>query len=265
MHRCRSGPRLRLLCGALSLALLLSGCNDLFEVSPYDVEVPADLIDTGSANDARVITLVDQHQGPLTIGFISDPHFYYDRLRAEVARMEADPEIRFIVVTGDLTDQGLDREFEWFVRGMEETGKPWLTTIGNHDHLSNGRQVYERMLGARNRYLDAGPYRFVIFDDVVYESDVPVDTTWLSTVVSGAVDRQVIVLTHIPTWTDQLEGPLGQGIHAILARNNVKLVLHGHLHYFLDHRPYGDDVRYVMAPWPRDGGHVKVTLDGTMV
>jgi 3',5'-cyclic AMP phosphodiesterase CpdA len=249
----------------VTFLLAVSGCDDLFEVTPYDVEVPDDLVGIGASNEVRIRTLLDGTSGPITFGVTSDPHYYYDRLNAEVSRMDADADIRFVVVTGDLTEQGLDQEYEWFAREMNTTSKPWLAVIGNHDHLSNGRQIYERMFGPRNRYLDAGDHRLVVFDDVVYESEAPPDTTWLAAAVAGADGRQVTVLTHIPDWTDALEGPMGDGIHAILARNGVRLVLHGHLHGFVDHFPYGDSVRYVCAPWPRDGGHMKVTLDGADV
>jgi Icc protein len=248
---------------ALAVALSLSGCEDLFEVTPYDVEVPEELVNIGADHEARVQGIMEQHEGPITIGFISDPHYHYDRLHEEVMRMDADPEIRFVLVAGDITEQGLDQEFAWFATTMNSSAKPWITAIGNHDHLSNGRRIYERMFGSRNRVVDAGDHRLVIFDDVVYESDAPPDTSWLAAAVAGAGGRQVTVLTHIPDWTDALEGPMGQGIHAILARNGVRLVLHGHIHGFIDHHPYDDSVRYVCAPWPRDGGHVKVTLDGT--
>ena len=243
--------------------LLLTGCGEVFDMTPYDVRPPAGLRGLTSEHLARIASAGVGAVGPVTIGFISDPHYHYGDLADVVSHMRADPSIDLVVVPGDLTDQGLLGEFEWFARTMGGLTVPWLAVIGNHDHLGNGRLVYEAMFGPRNFTMDLPGHRFIFFDDTVWESDMPPDLAWLDKALADAGERIPIVVAHIPPFTDQLEGVYEEPLRQRLADAGVPLFIHGHLHRYGQSEPYRDGVRYLGIPWPEDRSYVKLVVDGT--
>ncbi len=238
------------------------GCGKLFDLTPYDASPPDDLRDLTATHMARIRSDLEGHQGPFTFALTSDPHYHYGDLTDIVAHMRNDASIRFVVVPGDLSDQGLIEEFTGFARVMEELSVPWLATIGNHDHLGNGPGIYETMFGPRDFVMDLPVHRFIFFDDTVWESDTPPDLAWLSNALAGAGDRVPIVIAHIPPYSDQLQGSLEYAMRDLMAGDTVPLFIHGHQHAFNDHEPYLDGVRYLCVPWPKKRAYVKVTLDG---
>lgn len=167
-----------------------------------------------------------------------------------------------VIVPGDLTDQGILQEFQWFTDMMTDLNKPWIATIGNHDHLSNGRLIYEEMFGARNFIVDLAGYRFIFFDDTVWESDFPVDLDWLENALEGAAANIPIVIAHIPINNDQLADGTGDRIRELLDLHEVELFVHGHLHAFVDQPASGGGVHYLGIPWPRSRHFVRVQLTG---
>ena len=200
----------------------------------------------------------------MTIAFTSDPHFYYGDLADVVSHMNNDPEIDAVIIPGDVADQGLLTEFIWYNDVISKLDRPYITLIGNHDHLSNGRQIYERMFGPRNFTVDVHDHRFIFFDDTVWESDEVPDLAWLAQALAFAGERIPVLITHIPTYTDQLEDEFGGEMHAMLVQHGAPLVVHGHIHSFSDNHPWQDEVRYVCVPWPRHRQYVKITFGQEM-
>lgn len=242
--------------------LLLPGCDKLFDLTPYDARPDEELRGLNAMHMAEISAALAGSSDAISIAFTSDPHYHYADLSDIVAHINADPSVDFTVVPGDLTDQGLLGEFEAFARIMQELDRPWLALIGNHDHLSNGRIIYETMFGPRNTYMDVAGFRFIFFDDTVWESDMAPDLAWLEQVLDGAGSLVPLVITHIPPFTDQLVGVYEQQFSRIVEEAEVPLLIYGHLHRFNDHEPYGDGVRYHCVPWPEDRSYSKVTLDG---
>jgi 3',5'-cyclic-AMP phosphodiesterase len=246
---------------AIGLLLLLSGCDKLFDITPWDTlpdHAPRDL------TEENIRWWKERSGGDetITIAITSDPHYHYGDLTDVVAHMRSDPGIDVVIVPGDLTDQGLVREFEWFTSIMSEVHRPWLAMIGNHDHLSNGRLVYERMFGRRNFFVDINGHRFIFFDDTVWESEEPPDVAWFAEVLSATGDLIPIVFAHIPLHTDQLQAGLGLQLNALMMQAGVPLFVHGHVHGFKDHHPIDGGVRHLSCPWPRARQYVRLRIQG---
>ena len=63
---------------------------------------------------------------------------------------------------------------------MKNLNKPYLTVIGNHDYLSNGEVIYKQMFGDYNYSFEFNKNKFILFDDIIIESNNNPDFNWLS-------------------------------------------------------------------------------------
>jgi 3',5'-cyclic-AMP phosphodiesterase len=242
---------------------VLFACNDLIDVTPYDT-LPENARRQLNARGVELLRQqAGQSNGPLTLAFTSDPHFYYGPLADVIEDINNRPQVQGVIVPGDLTDQGLVGEFELFAARMEKSRAPWLAVIGNHDHLSNGRIIYEQMFGPRNFIMDLREYRFIFFDNTLWEAQDPPDLPWLEQALAGAGDLIPIVVAHIPVHADQLETEYGPEIRALFQQYGVPLFLHGHIHGFRYDTPFNAGTRYLSIPWPRSREYVLLTMEGT--
>lgn len=250
----------------LACCAFLAGCSDVFNVTPYDT-LPADAPRGLTQQNIELWRdRAGSSNGSMTIAFTSDPHFHFGDLTDMVAHFNSDQDIDVVIVPGDLTDQGTLQEFQWFSSVMSDLNKPWIATIGNHDHVSNGRLIYEEMFGARNFVVDLAGYRFIFFDDTVWESDLPVDLGWLENALAGTGGNIPIVIAHIPIHNDQLADGTGDRIRELIEQYEVDLFVYGHLHAFVDHPPgINGDVYHLGIPWPRTRHFVRVELLGEVI
>jgi 3',5'-cyclic-AMP phosphodiesterase len=101
--------------------------------------------------------------------------------------------------------------------------------MGNHDYLSNGKLIYKRLFGDTNFTFQYGGYKFVAFDDVVWENNNQTpDFDWLNSQLKG--DEKKVFLAHIPIWSDQMEGAFEQKMDTILTGKNLLAAIYGHNH-----------------------------------
>ncbi len=241
------------------LALILSGCDDVFKITPYDTDTSVAHSALNERNIAEWRNAAATDTGAITIALISDPHYHYSDLADLVDRINSDPTVDVVIVPGDLTDQGLLQEFEWFAENMMELNAPWIATIGNHDHLGTGKIVYENMFGPRNFFVDLKGFRFIFLDNTVWESEFPIDMTGLTQRLATSADLTPVVIAHIPLENDQLAAGEGAQIRQVLHEHHVPLFIHGHLHAFVDNTD-ANGMRRVGIPWVEDREYVRITL-----
>ena len=237
-----------------TLTLLLPSCDDLFEFEPWEVEIPADRRDLNERNIQTIKQLLDSSYSFAVIG---DPHFYYDDLKDVLNNIEARNNAQFILVNGDLTDQALIQEFNWYCDAMLDADIPFISVIGNHDHLANGKQIYETMFGQRNQVLTLGGTRFILFDNVEFESDLVVEYDWLDQELAVPFDGQTIVCMHIQPTDVQLIGAPLERLNAIMNERKPDAVFMGHIHSYATALFPGGS-RWTTAPWPRRRQYLEV-------
>lgn len=209
---------------------LFIGCNNIFEYSPYDIEVSEEDL------NAQNIESLNTQDDTVVFAVISDTHSHYSDFTDAVEYINDMKDVDFAVVCGDITDAGLSTEFEWYGKIVKKLNVPYFTVIGNHDYRSNGGLIFREMFGSTNYYFDYAGYRFVCFDDVVWENDnATPDFEWLKEVLSpldSATAQPTILFAHIPPTGDQLIGEKGDQMNQIISESSVSMCIYGHEHNF---------------------------------
>jgi 3',5'-cyclic-AMP phosphodiesterase len=203
-------------------------CSELFEYSPFEAKVNSS---NNNSNNIEEISQTTFNNDTLKFVVFSDSHSYYDELLDAVKSINKQGNIQFVVCCGDVTESGLAQEYTWYNDISKKIRYPLITTIGNHDYLSNGSIIYSQMFGPTNFSFTKGSYKFVIFNDIVWEnSNKSPDFDWLENELDTTSIPKCILITHIPPWTDQLEGKNCDVYKNIVTHKNVMLSLFGHLH-----------------------------------
>lgn len=233
----------------IGITMIFVACDKIFEFSPYEANVKEDKKNT-TAKNLQLISDIQVNSDTFKFAFVTDNHYHYTNLRTVIDDINKRNDIFFVIFGGDIADQALLKEYEIFYNIMENLNKPYLTVIGNHDYNSNGEVVYRQMFGDYNYSFEFNQNKFVIFDDVVWESNKNLDFDWLSTqLTDNALFKQVFVIAHTPPFTDQFDSDMEQTYKSLMQENNVQLSIHGHVHAYSFGNIYSDSVIYLTVPW----------------
>jgi len=234
------------------------------EYSPYEVRRTAQSPTLTMENVGRIAEIEKALPGDgFTFAIIADTHSAYDELNLAVVALNADTSIRFLIVAGDITQYGLQKEYLWFLGILSHLRMPFVSVIGNHDALASGVSVYQRRLGALNYSFAFKGIKFVCINDNIWEFPFAVpDFSWLEGELATATDNQKLyVVSHIPPFGDQFDEPNKRRYVDLMARYHVALSIHGHTHHYsYDPSPYGDGVPYLVADKIQDRNYLKVTV-----
>ncbi|KGL63755.1 metallophosphoesterase family protein [Polaribacter sp. Hel1_85] len=229
----------------LSLVFVFSACDHPFEFSVYEANVKSKQQNTTDKN-LKLLESILVESKDFKFAFISDVHFFYDQLKTVINDINKRDDILFVIFGGDIADQALLREYEIFHDIMSSLKKPYLTVIGNHDYNNNGAIIYKKMFGDYNYSFEFNNNKFILFDDVVWESDKELDFDWFTSELKNNTNfNQVFVITHIPPNGDQFDDELEQKYRALMLEYNVPLSIHGHTHTYNFEE---GDVSYLTAP-----------------
>ncbi|MDX1629224.1 MAG: metallophosphoesterase [Fulvivirga sp.] len=242
------------------ILLFISGC---FEYNPNQIILDDDEKDLTRKHIARIqATPVPD---TIKIAFMGDTQRFYDETVHFVEHVNQRDDLSFIIHGGDISDFGLVKEFKWVNDILSSSQVPYLTAVGNHDLLANGRKVYNRMYGANNYVFNYGNFRFIILDtnsrEYGFNGNVP-DLNWLQDMLNdNEADRETIVIGHIPPFDDDFDDALEMEYATILANDpHVNLSLYAHQHNFRDEEYYDDGVRYFVTTTTQDKGYALLKL-----
>ncbi|GAB2944616.1 metallophosphoesterase [Hymenobacter coalescens] len=236
---------------ALTGLWLLAGC-DLIEFSPNETRTPEAYRDLTRKNLERLQQQSNPMGGDtLRFVFIGDSQRFYEEAEPFVQSVNQQRGVAFVAIAGDISDFGLIREMRWVHDRLKKLRVPYLTVIGNHDHVANGREAYQKVYGPLNYSFEYGATRFVFVDtngrEYGFNGRVP-DVSWVQQALSSpapGIKRQV-VMSHVPPhdadFDPQLEMPY---VQALSNAPRIAFELNGHKHDFGFGYPYENGLPFI--------------------
>jgi 3',5'-cyclic-AMP phosphodiesterase len=178
------------------------------------------------------------------------------------ARINQEPDVRFVFSTGDLVEDGRLEEYDLLLDKLAILDVPYFSTIGNHELRANldrwhdlfGRyNVHFAFKGASFSMVDSGN---ASLDPLVYD--------WLDGWLSDAKGGVHVFGTHYPP-VDPVGARQGSfrsrkeaaKLLAMLAGGEVDLTLYGHIHSYYAYANAG-----IPAYISGGGGAIPERLDG---
>ena len=234
----------------LVFIFVLPSCKDIFQYNPNEVRLKENQKNLNAKNIQKIKALspVD------TVKFIliGDSQRFYDELDDFVAVANKLKDVAFVLLAGDITDFGLNREYEWIHRSLDKLQMPYIGVIGNHDMLANGRTVYKQMFGPENFSFNYSDNQFICLNtnsiETGFDGSLP-DLPWLQQQLAGLSKyKNAFIISHIPPFSNGFDKKLEHSFSSLLAAHHeVKLSLHGHHHRFSISKPYNNGPEYVVV------------------
>ncbi|MBC3539317.1 metallophosphoesterase family protein [Rufibacter sediminis] len=253
----------RLLC--LLVLFLFVSCDGLFEYHPNQLILKEEETNL----TAKALSRLQRQPAPDTLRLLlmGDTQRFYDATQAFVKKANTYENIDFVVHLGDISDFGMSQEFRWVHDLMDDLKWPYLTVIGNHDMLGNGRKVYRQMFGEFNYSFVYGHTKFVLLDtngrEDNFQGKVP-DLDWLSKELTPTPDatwQQAVVISHVPPYDSDFDQQLEIPYHQTLVNSQkVSLSLHGHKHSWATEEKYGDQILYHVTTFVKERGFTYLKL-----
>jgi 3',5'-cyclic-AMP phosphodiesterase len=134
--------------------------------------------------------------GSFVFAVLSDVQRAVDRVGEIFARMNDDPELAFVVSTGDLVNTGARQELSYFQEQMAPLSIPLFSTVGNHE-MGAPASAWHELFGPFNLHFRFKQVAFSFVDSGNATID-PQVYGWLDGWLSEARAGTHVVLTHVP-------------------------------------------------------------------
>ena len=152
----------------LIIPFFLAGC-DLFDYHPYDGRIDGEY----DINNKNIALIENKMEGKTSFKFamISDTQRWYDDTEKAVEHINENKDIDFVIHCGDVADFGFSKEYEWQRDILNRLNVPYVVTIGNHDYLANGSEIFFKIFGQPNFSFMAGNVKFICINTNALEHD----------------------------------------------------------------------------------------------
>jgi 3',5'-cyclic-AMP phosphodiesterase len=199
---------------------------------------------------------------PWRFAVFADVQEAIDRVQDIYRRMAADPTIRFVVMSGDLTERGSEAELARFQAEMGGLPFPIYATLGNHE-LGTRDDLFHDHFGRGNFSFAFRGVQFTLLD-TASATVAPVVYDWLAGWLVEGIDRVHFVFAHIPpldpagtrngAFASRLEA---NKLLSLLASGKVDTTFYGHVHSYYAYSNAG-----IPAYITGGGGAIPEQLDG---
>ncbi len=189
--------------------------------------------------EARLTVAPPMWEQPIPFRFaaLADVQEALPRVGDIYRRINADPSLRFIFFSGDLTQTGTVEQLEEFQSRLQESRIPLFATLGNHEIITPDPRWHE-YFGRGNLHFTFQGVHFTMIDSGNGSLDPRADEALDGWLAAGQ-DAVHILGTHIP-----IVDPIGvrngafasrneaASLLAKLSRGGVDLTLYGHVHSY---------------------------------
>jgi len=218
----------------LSLLTITAACTPM-RASPFSEKVETDLT---NSNDSTIALLQNRlnhmsyDEKPVRFALLADSHGNYRDLEKTVHLLNKKA-VDFTVHLGDMTDLGMAIEYEAFLSMMGQLHQPWLSVIGNHDAVGNGKYIFKKIFGEYNQMFVVQGYRFILFNNNTLEfQNKGIQLDWLEKEIALSAEPVILFQHADPFNKHNFKTAQIQQIERILRLPKLKAVFHGHLHKF---------------------------------
>ncbi len=176
-------------------------------------------------------------RGDFTFANVADTHVN-PNMATQLAQInETAQDLAFVQVSGDLTNNATDAEFQYYRNATAASKLPVWPAVGNHEYFNGGEPTYAARIENYRRYVGPEWYSFGHGDRhfVVLENNgaAPFEEqeAWLQQDLEAhAEGKRVVVLMHQP-----MNVPFGSpsaydAFQALFEKYDTELVLVGHEH-----------------------------------
>jgi len=241
------------------LIVLNVSCEDIFQYSPNEVSPHERNI-----NATNISKIHQDATAPFRFIVISDIHHAYDELKEFVSMANGLSDIRFVAVAGDLTNFGLQFEYEAVHRELDKLNYPYIAVIGNHDLLANGQKVYEEMYGKMDFSFEVDELKFVFLNtnsrEFGFPGNVP-DLNFLQRELSDTLSyEKAFVIAHVPASDSDFDPNLSEAFSNILGYGKVTACINGHKHEYDMSEPGELGFYQVVSDDLKDRSYVLITV-----
>jgi predicted phosphodiesterase len=214
--------------------LLLISCGIGIDYNPY--------VENGRYDNLTKANLqrIEESNGhsffPFTIIVTADLHAYYTDTKNAIPHMNNVDSAAFTLIAGDITDLGLVLEYERNHDILKNLSTPYLSVIGNHDALSNGKDVYKKMYGDFSFSFTYNNVKFILFNTNKEEfNGREPDLAWLEEQLSDADSfHHTVIMSHQPFDDPVFSQQTRDSLFDLVREYNVSLLINGHDHNFVE-------------------------------
>ncbi|HJK92843.1 MAG TPA: metallophosphoesterase, partial [Polyangiaceae bacterium LLY-WYZ-15_(1-7)] len=134
--------------------------------------------------------------GSFHVAVLSDVQDAIGEVQDIYERMRADPSLRFVVSTGDLTDSGTRAQLVRFQEELETLPIPLYSTVGNHE--VPGPEAWHDLFGPFNAFFRFRGVAFSLVDSSTATVDPALRRERLRPWLEAHRDAPHLFLTHVP-------------------------------------------------------------------
>lgn len=185
----------------------------------------------------RLSTPDAEDPSPFRYAVFADVQSAIDRVQDIYRRMNRDPALRFVVMSGDLTDQGTKPQLRRFQSELKRLNVPCFATLGNHE-LGASEGNYHRYFGRGSHHFEFHGAHFTLLDDAS-ATLAPKVYQWLDGWLTEGRQGFHSVYMHLPPLDSSgvRGGAFASRAEANrllskLARASVDLTIYGHVHTY---------------------------------
>lgn len=249
----------------LTVAVLMTAAVVLFSQQIKD----------GTYSGVRIPAKAD---GSLKFAVMSDVHISVGTPAEKgtldcVEDINKDPEIQFVLITGDIANFGSDDEITSAKNIFDHLKMPWFIVPGNHDATwsESGTNSFTRIFGYERFEFEAGGIKFLGTpcgpNIRMAPALVPRESMlWLEDQIEKMPESQpLFFVNHYPLDTSLLKY---DNVLELLKRKNIQMVFSGHWHVdkAMEYEGIpGVIIRSTLATAKGDKGYVIAELKGSLI